>query len=111
MISISSLVPGPIEEMEIIRRIYRLFVVNRLSESEIAATLNKEGRSNELGNPWTRATVRQVLTNEKYIGNNVYNRFSYKLGRERAANPPETWVRAEGVFRSVAEQTVFEAAQ
>jgi hypothetical protein len=33
----------------------------------------------DLGRDWTRATVREVLTNEKYIGNNVYNRISFKL--------------------------------
>ena len=48
-------------------------------EAEIAALLDERGVKTDLDRPWTRGTVHQVLTNEKYIGNNVYNRHSYKL--------------------------------
>ena len=41
------------------------------SEREIADMLNERGIATDLGRPWTRGTVHQVLTNEKYIGNNV----------------------------------------
>jgi len=40
-----------------------------------------------------------VLTNEKYIGNNVFNRASAKLKNKRIANPPDLWIRAVGAFR------------
>ena len=43
-------------------------------EAEIAALLDERGVKTDLDRPWTRGTVHQVLTNEKYIGNNVYNR-------------------------------------
>ena len=33
--------------------------------------------------------MHQVLTNEKYIGNNVYNRVSFKLKKKRVINPPD----------------------
>lgn len=105
------LVPGPKDEIEVVRRMYRLFVVDGLSESEIATAINEEGRSNELGEPWNRWTVHQVLTNEKYVGNNVYNRRSTKLRTRRIVNPPEAWVRAEGVFGSIVERAYFDAAQ
>ena len=42
--------------------------------------------------------MREVLTNEKYIGNNVYNRRSFKLKKKRVVNTPDMWVRREGVF-------------
>ena len=70
---------GATEEIEVVRRLYRMFVVQRRTETEIAAALNDEGILTDLGRPWTRGTVHQVLTNEKYIGNNVYNRASFKL--------------------------------
>ncbi|MCU1527537.1 MAG: recombinase, partial [Frondihabitans sp.] len=57
--------------------------------------LNAECAVTDLGRPWTRATVHQVLTNEKYIGNNVFNRVSFKLKQRRVHNPPEKWVRAK----------------
>ena len=36
--------------------------------------------------------VHQVLTNEKYIGNNLYNRTSTKLQTPRVVNKPTEWV-------------------
>jgi hypothetical protein len=35
--------PGPPEEVEVVRRLYRMFVVQRRTETEIAAALNEEG--------------------------------------------------------------------
>ena len=103
--------PGPPEEVEVVRRIYRMFVLQRRTEREIANQLNLEGLSTDLGRPWTRGVVHQVLTNEKYIGNNVYNRVSFKLKSKRVANSPEMWVRAEGAFEGIVDPEFFEAAQ
>ena len=55
--------------------------------------------------------MHQVLTNEKYIGNNVYNRVSFKLKKRRVINPPEMWVRADGAFEAIVEPPLFYAAQ
>ena len=103
--------PGPPEEVETVRRLYRMFVVQQRSESEIADVLNAEGLRTDLGREWTRGTVHQILTNEKYIGNNVYNRISYKLKAKRVANPPDMWVRQDGAFEPIVEQDFFDAAQ
>lgn len=65
----------------------------------------------ELGREWTRATVREVLTNEKYIGNNVYNRVSFKLKKTRVVNPPEMWIRKDGAFQSIVPSETFYTAQ
>lgn len=103
--------PGPPEEIEVVRRLYRMFVVQRRTETEIAAALNDEGILTDLGRPWTRGTVHQVLTNEKYIGNNVYNRASFKLKAKRVVNTPDMWVRGDGAFEAIVERDFFEAAQ
>ncbi|WP_439408566.1 recombinase family protein [Bradyrhizobium sp. DASA03076] len=103
--------PGPISEVEIVRRIFRLFVLQLKSETEIAALLNSEGASNEFGRPWTRGAVHQILTNEKYIGNNVYNRVSFKLKQRRITNPPDMWVRRDNAFEAVVETDFFAAAR
>ena len=105
------LTPGPPEEVEVVRRLYRMFVVQRRRESEIAAAFNAEGLVTDHGRPWTRGVVHQVLTNEKYIGNNVYNRRSFKLKAKRVVNTPDMWVRAEGAFEGIVEPDFFEAAQ
>ena len=87
------LVPGPPEEVAIVREIYRLFVDEGKVESEIVSSLNARGIVTDLGRSWTRGTVHQVLTNEKYIGNNLYNRVSFKLKKKRVVNPPDMWIR------------------
>ena len=48
----------------------------------------ERGILTDLGRPWTRGTVHQVLINEKYIGNNVWNRGSFKLKKKRVRNSP-----------------------
>lgn len=103
--------PGPPEEVEVVRRLYRMFVVQQRTETEIAAILNGEGLTTDTGHPWTRGTVHQILTNEKYVGNNVFNRVSNKLKARRVANPPEMWVRADRAFAAIVEPDFFEAAQ
>lgn len=105
------LVPGPDREIETVRRIYRLFVIDCRSEREIATILNGEGKTTDQNKPWSRAAVRQILSNEKYIGNNVYNRVSFKLKKKRVVNTPDMWVRGVGAFEAIVDQGLFEAAQ
>jgi DNA invertase Pin-like site-specific DNA recombinase len=105
------LVPGPAEEIDTVRWIYRSFVTERKLEREIANILNERGIATDLGRPWTRGTVHQVLINEKYIGNNLWNRGSFKLKRKRVRNSPDMWIRAEGAFEPIVDRTMFDAAQ
>ncbi|MBS0457903.1 MAG: recombinase family protein [Proteobacteria bacterium] len=105
------LVPGPEHEVEIVREIYSQFVDRRLSERDIAKELNQAGIRTDLDRDWTRGTVHQLLTNEKYVGNNVYNRTSFKLKQKRVRNTPEMWVRSDGAFEGVVPIEVFTAAQ
>ncbi len=105
------LVPGPDEEVGIVRWIYRAFTEDRMLEGAIAASLNQRGILTDLERSWTRGTVHEVLTNEKYIGNNVYNRVSFKLKMQRIVNSPETWVRSKGAFEAIIEPAQFYTAQ
>jgi hypothetical protein len=73
------LVAGPEEEIKVIHQIYEWFIQNNLSESQIAEKLNSENIKTDFNRAWTRNTVHEVLTNEKYIGNNVFNKTSFKL--------------------------------
>ncbi|MGJ7610679.1 MULTISPECIES: recombinase family protein [unclassified Variovorax] len=105
------LVPGPPEEITVVHRIYRDFIEYERPERAIADTLNAEGLLTDLGRAWTRGTVHQILTNEKYIGNNVYNRQSFKLKQERVRNAPEFWIRCDGAFQGIVSQALFEKAR
>lgn len=105
------LVPGPDDEIKTVRWIYHCFVDKRMNETEIADHLNNQGIKTDLDREWTRSIVHQVLINEKYIGNNVFNRTSCKLKKRRVHNDPNMWVRAEGVFEAIIDTRYFYTAQ
>jgi len=102
---------GPDAEVDTVRRIYHAFVERRQSERQIADDLNAEGILTDLERTWTRGTVHQVLINEKYVGNNVWNRISFKLKKKRVRNGPDIWIRADNVFPAIVDRPLFDAAQ
>lgn len=105
------LMPGPDDEVRTVNQIYRWFIDEGLTELEIAGRLNGMKVRTDLDREWSRASVHEVLTNEKYIGNNVYNRVSFKLKKLRVVNPPEMWIRKEGAFDAVVPPEMFYTAQ
>ena len=105
------LVPGPAEEIAVVEQVYRWFVEGGLSEREIAGRLNERGVRSDLDRPWTRGSVHQLLINEKYIGNNVWARTSFKLKGAHVHNAPTEWVRADGAFDPIVDATIFNRAQ
>jgi DNA invertase Pin-like site-specific DNA recombinase len=105
------LMPGPDEEIAWVGKMYRWLIEEDLTFREIADRLNEEGLTTDLDRPWTPSTVRTVLTNEKYIGNNVYNRSSFKLKKLHVDNPPDMWVRKEGAFEGIVPLEIFLTAQ
>lgn len=104
------LVPGPEDEIGVVKEVYDRFTRDRRTEGEIALWLNARGVLTDLGRTWTRGTVHQLLTNPKYAGANVYNRRSFKLKRKRVKNPPEIWVRREGAFKPIVTMEQFAEA-
>ncbi len=97
-----------------------LFIpISRLSSAELHMLGNnfaippaqERAVPTESGRPWTKGMVHQILTNEKYIGNNVYNRVSFKLKVRRVRNPSELWVRANHTFEPIVDPQVFYVAQ
>lgn len=104
------LVPCPQTEQEKIRWIYDQFIAG-IRENQIAEQLNTEGWKTDFGRTWTRGTVREVLSNEKYIGNNLFNRRSGKLKSKTRDNPESEWIRKEGAFSPVIEAERFYIVQ
>ena len=104
------LVPGPKKEREIVLWSYDQFI-SGITEAEIAARLNSQGIWNHFGRPWSRGTVCEVLTNEKYIGNNLFNRTSGKMKSKARPNPENAWVRKEQAFEPIVDRSSFSAVQ
>ena len=103
--------PGPEDETEVVRNIYRWFVDGGMTEREIADLLNSRGIKWEPERSWTRGIVHQILTNHKYIGSNVFNRVSSKLKGKKVKNPPEQWVCKQMAFEPLISMDQFERAQ
>jgi|FEC22Drversion2_1045045.scaffolds.fasta_scaffold00268_50 DNA invertase Pin-like site-specific DNA recombinase len=105
------LVPGEPVEIDTVRWMYRTFVEDGKPEQEVADLLNSRGARADDGSKWTRGRVHQVLTNPKYVGDNVWNRISYKLKKLRVRNSPDMWIRANGAFEPIVERHLYDAAQ
>lgn len=105
------LVPGPSREVKTVRWIFSAFVDKGRTESQIANILNRRGITNSQGSAWNRLGIKSLLRNEKYIGNNVWNRTSFKLHKDWMCNTPEKWLRAEDAFAPIIDKSLFEGAQ
>lgn len=105
------LVPGPVNEVETVNLIFDMFNEQSKPERVIASELNRKGICAENGGIWTRGKIHQILTNEKYIGNNVYNRTSFKLKHRFVRNPESEWVRYNNAWQPVVSERKFLLAQ
>ena len=105
------LIPGPGEEVAVVRNIFNLFTNNLMSMTGIARLLNEQGVVTDHGCQWTRSIVHSLLTGPKYIGNNVYNRVSVKLNKPSVTNPSEMWVRCNDAFEAIVPTAQFAKVQ
>ena len=103
--------PGPEQEQRIVAQIFREYVVHRRSQASIARLLNNEQVPNHRGTLWSDTMIGNILGNEAYIGNSVYNRKSFRLKQVMKNNPPELWVRATGLFEPIVDRSIFSNAQ
>jgi len=104
------LVPGPAAEVRIVRAIFRNFIAG-VSMPEIARRLNAKSILNAQGKAWGKNHIREMLTNTKYIGENVYGRTHGKLHQPRTRAPQETWVTKKDAFKGIVSRRLFAAAK
>ena len=105
------LIPGPKNEIKIVNSIYDLFIDDNMPEFIIAERLNEQNIPAENGTLWTRAKIHQILTNEKYIGNNIYNKTSSKLKSRLVKNPKNDWVRCDKAYKPIISKKKYNKAQ
>jgi DNA invertase Pin-like site-specific DNA recombinase len=104
------LVPGPPHEVKIVHRIYDMFLDSKQGAREIAQKLNDEGVAGEFGRNWSQNQVLSVLSNEKYIGNAVYNRTSIKLKGKWRRNSRAEWICKPGAYEAIVSRDRFDEA-
>jgi DNA invertase Pin-like site-specific DNA recombinase len=98
--------PGSPDEIATVKWIFEEFV-RGTTEKRIARELNLQGVPTNHGGPWRRTFVTDLLRNEVYIGNLIYNRVGQKLGSKKNANPPNLWIRTEGCVEPIIDRDVF----
>lgn len=103
-------IPGPPEELAVIRRIFRLYVRNELSTVEIALRLSKGGIKGHDGLPLSVNTIRTILANELCIGQMTYNRTTKRLQAPSMKMPESSWTRFRA-FDPVVPISQFRRAQ
>ena len=103
--------PGPSHELRIVERIFHEFAVEKMSQAEIARRLNQDGVLNHHGKPWTNDMIHYLLQNENYIGNLIYNKFSFRLRQVKRKNPSKDWIRSKAGYDPIVSEQLFARAQ
>jgi DNA invertase Pin-like site-specific DNA recombinase len=105
------LVPGPDDEIEVVRNIFKLYVHDRLSFKEIATALNQRGLRNGLGNAWTLENIIYILRSEKYAGTFTFGMTRWPLLGGQVGVPKKDWIRIENAIAPIIDQETFDTAQ
>jgi DNA invertase Pin-like site-specific DNA recombinase len=103
-------IPGPPEELAVIRRIFRMYVRQQLTIAEIARRFEKEGIKGYGDAPLKSITIRHVLSNELCIGRMTYNLTTQTLQGPTLKNPEQTWTRFSA-FDPIVPVSLFRRAQ
>lgn len=103
-------VPGPPEELAVIRRIFRMYVQYHLTFKEIAKRLSEAGIKAHADKPLSIGTIRNIVSNELCIGQMTYNLTTVKLQGRPAKLPKDSWTRVP-VFEPVVPVAQFRKAQ
>ncbi|WP_256080992.1 recombinase family protein [Massilia sp. YIM B04103] len=105
------LIPGPPEEVTVVRQIYHWYIRQHMTDTAIAERLNAAGVPNFTGAMWRPAQVKSILCNEKYAGVMLYNRTSRRLSTKMVRNPAAQWVRHPSGLTPIISPSIFRKAQ
>ncbi len=105
------LVPGPPDEVEHVREIYRLLTVERRTVHWIAGELTRRNISYVNGSNWDSLAVYTVLTHPKYMGCHVYGRTASRLSTPKVNRPTSAWVVTPGSYDAIVDSATFMQAQ
>lgn len=103
------LVPGAIEEQEVVRLIFRLFVDEALGATRVANRLSALGVAYRNGQPWNENRVRGVLTNEIAVGIYRFNRTHHRF-KTITKNRSDQWMRVK-VCEPIVSRSQWDAVQ
>lgn len=92
-----------------VRRIFELFAVEHFRLGQIETWLNGQKIKRPEGQRWTTSAVRQILTNEIYVGTYVFGKRFNNLGRPFYSTE-DKWIRSQ-VMEPIVPQELFDTTQ
>ena len=105
------LVPGRKHEIAVIREMFSMALTRGVGCSAIAQELNRRGERSSTGNTWHHTDVKRLLTNEEYIGVNIWGKTSQKLRSRAVPVERERWNVQPNAFTPVIDQDTFARVQ
>jgi len=103
-------VPGPEQEIAIVRSAFDAFTVRGLRASKIIEELNKEPSTWLRGKPWTFYKMRRLLTDERYLGTITFRCYDDCFKRKLHPESPSKVIRYEHAFPPIVPVKQFCAA-
>ena len=99
------------QQATIVRWIFELYVIEKLSVREITRKLTSEKVLNHSGNTkWGTTSITRILQNTTYIGRCFYNKYKrVKNGRQLEKRDSEEWIEFETT--PIVDEALFYAAQ
>ena len=104
----SRLVPGPEEEVAVIRRIFDMAANQGIGGKRVAFTLNQEGVPAPRSRHWNASTVNHMLDNRAYVGDRVWLKHRKAGHGERVANPEDEQIIVENAHEPLVDRELFE---
>ncbi len=101
---------GPSEEVEVVRRIFCLYLDQDMRIKDIAGFLNSCQFRRD-GGPWGADHVRKILIDPKYAGCAVFGRSTKRLRSRSKVIPKNQWIVAPNSFEAVVPLERVIAAQ
>jgi DNA invertase Pin-like site-specific DNA recombinase len=105
------LVPGPAEEIAVVREVFRMFTVKRMSLRAISIELNNRKVPSPMNANWTHSVVQTLVSHPKYVGCNVFNQTTSPLGSTEIRRPRKEWVICAGAHQGIVDPATFANAQ
>ena len=107
------LVPGPKAEIEQVRDIYKRFLREngRIGPAHIARDLNRNGIAGPYCKPWSNATVRELLSNPKYVGTLIWGKTTQTLHTPVTPTQKNSWITRKNAYAAIIDGRTFARAQ
>ena len=96
------------EQAEIVKRIFHMYVNERLSFFDIAKRLNALGYKTKRGGKFQNRTVAYIIRNEFYIGKIIWNKMDHAT---RKLKDPSEWIIQQGNYETFISEDLFDQAQ